>query len=115
MGYCVLSPNLETAFFSVLQFKYRGRFNIVVDILDLVMRDPKGKTRNEIMEKARLSYNQSIKYLDVLLLCDFLAGKNSRYGDREVTRYVLTEHGYELVKQLKSLYFTWSLIRTMST
>lgn len=107
-------PTLEYYFMSVLQFKYRGRFNIVLDILDQVKRDPKGKTRTEIKEDARLSYEQLQKYLDLLLLCDFLTGKNSRYGDREITRYYLTEQGQQLVKQIQAMYFAWSLLKNSS-
>jgi len=107
-------PSIESYIMTVLQFKYRGRFNIVLDILDQVKRDPRGKTRTEIKEEARLSYEQLQKYLDLLLLCDFLVGKNSRYGDREITRYFLTQHGHELVKQIQAMYFAWSLLKNSS-
>jgi len=100
---------LESYVLSVLHFKYRGRFDIMLDILDQVKRDPEGKTRTEIKEEARLSYDQLQKYVDLLLLCDFIVGKNSRYGDREITRYNLTQQGQELVKQIRGLYFAWSL------
>jgi len=113
-SYGICTPGIEAYFMSVLQFKYRGRFNIVLDILDQVKRDPKGKTRTEIKEEARLSHEQLQKYLDLLLLCDFLVGKNSRYGDREITRYYLTEQGQELVKQIQAMYFAWSLLKTSS-
>lgn len=99
---------------NVLQFRYRGRFNIVLDILDQVRRDPKGKTKTEIKDEARLSYEQLQKYIDLLLLCDFIAGKNSRYGDREITRYTLTQQGHELVKQIQAMYLTWSLLKNSS-
>jgi predicted transcriptional regulator len=81
----------------------------MLDILDQVKRDPEGKTRTEIKDEARLSYEQLQKYIDLLLLCDFMVGKNSRYGDREITRYTFTQQGQELVKQIRGLYFAWSL------
>ena len=102
-------PVFESYIMSALRFKYRGRFDIMLDILDQVKRDPEGKTRTEIKDEARLSYDQLQKYIDLLLLCDFIVGKNSRYGDREITRYNLTQHGQELVKQIRGLYFAWSL------
>jgi len=114
LNYGMLMPSLETYVLSVLQFKYRGRFNIALDIMDHIMRDPRGKTKTQIKEDARLSYDQLNKYLDLLLLCDFIAGKNSRYGEREITRYVLTQQGLELVKQLQALYFAWSFIKSAS-
>jgi len=114
LSYGAYALGLESYIMSVLQFKYRGRFNIVLDILDQVQHDPEGKTRTEIKEDARLSYGQLQKYMDLLLLCDFIAGKNSRYGDREITRYVLTQQGQELVKQIQGLYFAWSMLRNLS-
>jgi len=114
MSYGICNISLETYILNVLQFKYRGRFNIVLDILDQVNRNPKGKTRTEIKQEARLSYEQLQKYLDLLLLCDFLVGKNSRYGDREITRYFLTEQGQELIKQIQAMYFTWALLKNSS-
>jgi predicted transcriptional regulator len=107
-------PGIDAYFMSVLQFKYRGRFNIVLDILDQVKRDPKGKTGTEIKEEARLSYKQLQKYLDLLLLCDFLVGKKSRYGNRDITRYYLTQQGQEVAKQIQAMYFTWSLLKSSS-
>ncbi len=114
MSYGVCTPGLDSCVASLLQFKYRGSFNIVLDILDQVKRDPEGMTRTEIKEEARLSYEQLQKYLDLLLFCDFIVGKNSRYGDREITRYVLTHQGQELVKQIQGLCFAWSLLRYSS-
>ena len=103
------TPIFESYIVSALRFKYRGRFDIMLDILDQVKRDPDGKTRTEIKDEARLSNEQLQKYIDLLLLCDFIVGKNSRYGDREITRYSLTQHGQELVKQIRGLYFAWSM------
>jgi len=114
LNYGLVTPNLETYILSVLQFKYRGRFNIVLDILDQITQDPRGKTRTDIKDDARLSYDQLNKYVDLLLLCDFIVGKSSRYGDREITRYVLTQQGEELIKQIRALYFTWSLLKNAS-
>lgn len=114
MSYLFTVPSLETYVLSILQFKYRGRFNIVLDILDQIKREPEGMTKTDIKEDGRLSYEQLNKYMDLLLLCDLIVGKKSRYGDREITRYLLTDQGLELVKQLQSLYFAWSFIKNSS-
>lgn len=85
------------------QFKNRGRIGIVVDILDTVQRNPRGRTKTQIMRGARLSYEQTCRYLDFLMLCDYVRGAKIRHGDREMTSYNLTPQGFELFKQLYAL------------
>jgi len=87
------------------QFKNRGRMGIVVDILGTVQcNHPRGRTKTQIMRGARLSYEQTCRYLEFLTLCDYIRGEKIRQGDREFTSYCLTSQGYELFKQLYSLH-----------
>lgn len=92
-------------------FKHRSRIGIVVDILDTVMRaHPRGKTKTQIMRGARLSYDQASRYLDLLMLCDYIRGENSSYGDRALIEYCLTADGFHLFKQLHTLHVTLGLL-----
>jgi predicted transcriptional regulator len=93
------------------QFKHRGRVGIVVDILDTVRRNhPHGRTRTQIMRGARLSYDQTCRYLDFLMLCDFVRGRKISQGDRESISYSLTPNGFELVRQLRALNMAMKLL-----
>jgi predicted transcriptional regulator len=93
------------------QFKHRGRVGIVVDILDTVRRNhPHGRTKTQIMRGARLSYDQTCRYLDFLTLCDFVRGQKISQGDRELVSYTLTRNGFELFKQVRVLYMALELI-----
>jgi len=87
------------------QFKNRGRIGIVVDILDTVRRThPQGRTKTQIMRGARLSYDQTCRYLDFLMICDIVRGEKFRQGDRELVSYSLTPQGFEFFKQLYHLH-----------
>lgn len=93
------------------QFKHRGRVGIVVDILDAVRRNhPHGRTKTQIMRGARLSYDQTRRYLDFLMLCDFVRSQNTSQGDRELVSYSLTRNGFELFRQLHSLNMVMELL-----
>lgn len=93
------------------KFKNRGRVGIVADILDSVMRNsPHGRTKTQIMRGARLNYEQTGRYLDLLMLCDFIRGEKLRYGDRELVHYSLTPNGFELFKQLHTLHSALELL-----
>lgn len=87
------------------QFKNRGRIGIVVDILDTVRRThPRGRTKTQIMRGARLSYDQTCRYLDFLMMCDIIRGEKFRQGDRELVSYSLTPQGFEFFRQLYHLH-----------
>jgi predicted transcriptional regulator len=95
----------------VSQFKHRGRMGIVVDILDTVRRNhPRGRTKTQIMRGARLSYDQTCRYLDFLMLCDFVRGQKISQGDRELVSYNLTPNGFELFRQLRTLHMAMELL-----
>jgi len=93
------------------QFKNRGRVGIVADILDTVMRSSShGRTKTQIMRGARLNYEQTNRYLDLLLLCSLIHGVKLRYGDKELIRYFLTPNGLDLFKQLHTLHSAMQLL-----
>lgn len=95
----------------VSQFKHRGRVGIVVDILNTVRRThPRGRTKTQIMRGARLSYEQTCRYLDFLMMCDFVRGKKINLGDRELVSYSLTPNGFELFRQLNALHMAMELL-----
>ncbi len=93
------------------QFKNRGRIGIVVDILDTVRRThPQGRTKTQIMRGARLSYDQTCRYLDFLMMCDIVRGEKLRQGDRELVSYSLTPQGFDLFRQLYNLHAAMDLV-----
>jgi predicted transcriptional regulator len=93
------------------QFKNRGRIGIVVDILDTVRRThPRGRTKTQIMRGARLSYDQTCRYLDFLMMCDYVRGQKVRQGERELVSYSLTPQGFEFYRQLYHLHTAMELL-----
>jgi predicted transcriptional regulator len=93
------------------QFKNRGRIGIVVDIMDTVRRThPHGRTKTQIMRGARLSYDQTCRYLDFLMMCDYIRGQKIQKGDRELVSYSLTLQGFELYRQLYTLHSAMELL-----
>lgn len=105
LGFSIPIFSAESRFRVLLsEFKNRGRVGIVADILDAVMRNGhRGRTKTQIMRGARLNYEQTTRYLDLLMLCDFIRGEKISYGDRELICYSLTSNGFELFKQLHTL------------
>lgn len=92
-------------------FKNRGRIGIVVDILGTVSKShPDGRTKTQIMRGARLSYDQTCRYLDFLMMCDYVRGQKIQRGDRELVSYSLTIQGFELFKQLYTLHSAMDLL-----
>ena len=94
------------------QFKNRGRIGIVVDIMDTVQRThPNGRTKTQIMRGARLSYEQTCRYLDFMMLCEYVRGEKIRLGDRELVSYSLTPQGFNLYRQLATVQATMELLK----
>ena len=92
-------------------FKNRGRIGIVVDILGTVSQThPRGRTKTQIMRGARLSYDQTCRYLDFLMMCDYVRGQKIQKGDRELVSYSLTLQGFELFRQLYTLHSAMELL-----
>jgi len=84
------------------KFKYRDRAGIVVDILDSVRNEPKGKTKTSIMRGANLNFKQANTYLELLSGLGLI-----RAGDpiksQESARYKLTKKGLVTAKRLDTL------------
>ena len=91
------------------EFKYRDRTGIVADILDTVKGDSQGKTKTGIMRSANLNFEQLNRYLDVLLLNDYLRAE-SPLESHEVARYRLTGKGLKLARELDTLHFALKLL-----
>jgi predicted transcriptional regulator len=79
-------------------FKYRDRASIIVDIVDSVNGDPRGKTKTSIMRSANLSLDQTNKYIDLLMVCDMLRATDP-ISSQEVARYKLTEKGLKFARE----------------
>ena len=56
----------------VLGFKNRDRATIIVDILNSLVNNPRGKRKTNIRQSANLSSHMSDKYLEFLLRNDFI-------------------------------------------
>lgn len=78
----------------ISKFKYRDRANIVVDILDAVKTDPKGKTKTSIMRRANLNLRQVNTYLELLIVLGFLKTEDP-IRSQEMGRYKLTRKGLD--------------------
>ena len=76
--------------FFINSFKYRDQFTIVLEILKSVKKSKKGLRKTQIMEKARLNYVQTKKYLNYLLHMGYLA-------ITEKNTYIITENGARLL------------------
>lgn len=87
------------------KFKYRDRTTIVGDILGSINRDPKGKTKTNIMRSANLNFDQVNKYLDMLMLCDFIKARHP-LKSQELVRYRLTERGLGFLRNFE----VWHLV-----
>lgn len=108
--FCYLPANVIR---SILQsrFKYRDRSGIVVDILHTVGYDSKGKTKTSIMRNANLNFDQVNKYLDLLLIHDFIKAEAPLASSgQEKARYRLTGKGFELLRDLETLRVALKLI-----
>ena len=86
-------------------FRYRDRTTIIGDILDSVNGDPRGKTKTSIMRSANLSFDQTNKYIDLLMICDVLKAADP-LKSQELGRYKLTERGFKLARE----FGTWRFL-----
>ena len=80
----------DLSVFFTNSFKYRDRFTIVLDILKSIKKSREGLRKTQIMEKARLNYVQTKKYLNYLLSVGYIAVT-------EKNTYVITESGARLL------------------
>jgi predicted transcriptional regulator len=79
--------------------KRRDRHDILVEILKTA-KDAKIKTH--IMYKAKLSYDQINKYLDLLVKKGFLENTTIKRKKQFRTMYRTTENGIELLHHMES-------------
>jgi len=80
-------------------FKYRDRAKIIVDILDSVSSEPKGKTKTSIMRGANLNFDQVNTYLSYLVALGLIK-PGDPLNSREEARYKVTTKGLKLVKDI---------------
>jgi len=97
-----LNSNVMSTIVLLSKFKHRDRATIVLDILDTIKWESKGKTKTSIMRAANLNFDQVNKYLDHLLVNGFIRAENS-IARQEVARYKLTEKGIRTANLLNSL------------
>lgn len=74
-------------------FKYRDRATIIADILNSLVRNPRGKRKTNIKQSANLSTYLLNKYLDLLLRNDFV-----KIEDGDI--YKPTTKGLKLLQNL---------------
>lgn len=80
-------------------FKYRDRAKIIVDILDSVSSEPKGKTKTSIMRSANLNLDQVNTYLFHLVSLGLIKSGDP-LKSQEMARYKVTTKGLKLVKDI---------------
>jgi len=76
-------------------FEKRDRVTIIVNILEILKDQHKGKRKTNIMQSANLSTNQVRKYLELL----YINGLVKKYGDS----YLVTPKGVEFLRTFEQL------------
>ena len=71
---------------------YRGRFDIMADILRVVSSEPK---KTHIMNQANLSYSELQRYLSKLIKTSLISFKSAENS------YVLTQKGHEFLNKYR--------------
>ena len=77
--------------------KDRSRWEIILDILNVMQKDKKIK-KTRLMQKAFLDWRNFKKYFDYLLEENFISESNPDSGS-----FSLTENGVELLDRLKKV------------
>lgn len=78
------------------KFKYRDRSKIITDVLDTLRANPRGKRITNIMQGAHLNFEQTSRYLDVMLMTGLIKADGPRYR--------VTEKGLRLAEDLENLH-----------
>lgn len=78
-------------------FKNRDRANIILDIIDSVSSEPKGKTKTSIMRSVNLNFDQVNTYLNHLVSLGLINPRDP-LKSQETARYKVTGKGLKLVK-----------------
>ena len=81
-------------------FKYRDRRTIIGEILAMVYREPRGKTKTSIMRGANLNFDQVNRYLELLILRGLIKVE-APIRSQELARYRVTEKGLQLTRTLE--------------
>lgn len=76
-------------------FEKRDRVTIIVNILETLRDQHKGKRKTNIMQSANLSTNQVRKYLELL----YINGLVKKYEDS----YLVTQKGVEFLRTFEQL------------
>ena len=82
-------------------FKYRDRTAIIGEILESINRDPKGKTKTNIMRSANLNLQQVNTYLLHLVVLRLVKPVDP-VKSQEEARYKLTEEGFQLIRNIQT-------------
>ena len=86
------------------QNKRRDRHDIVVEILKTAMD---GKIKTHIMYKAKLSYDQLNKYLELLNRKGLLENYTIRRRNNDLRMYRTTQKGLQLIKDFETVKSVW--------
>ncbi len=86
------------------QNKRRDRHDIVVEILKTAMD---GKIKTHIMYKAKLSYDQLNKYLELLNRKGLLENYTIRRRNNDLRMYRTTQKGLQLIKDFETVKSIW--------
>jgi len=84
--------------------KRRDRHDIVVEILKTAMD---GKIKTHIMYKAKLSYDQLNKYLELLSRKGFLENYTIKRRNNDLKMYRTTQKGLQLIKDFETVKSIW--------
>lgn len=84
--------------------KRRDRHDIVVEILKTAMD---GKIKTHIMYKAKLSYDQVNKYLELLSRRGLLENYTVRRRNNDLRVYRTTQKGLQLIKDFETVKNVW--------
>lgn len=77
------------------KFKYRDRARIVSDVLYTLRSAPKGKRITNIMQGAHLNFEQTNRYLDILLVTELIKADGPQYR--------ITEKGLRLAEDIERM------------
>ena len=75
-------------------FKYRGRGEIVCDILTTCKSSQEGRKRTQIMQSANLNYIQTRKYLGFMANCGYISVTQKE-------TYVVTAEGSKYLQMVQ--------------
>ena len=75
-------------------FKYRGRGEIICDILTTCKSSQEGRKKTQIMQSANLNYIQTRKYLGFMANCGYIS-------DTQKETYVITAAGSKYLQMIQ--------------